>query len=66
VARRLAGGASRIEVVAGVNVPMLWRSLCYADESLDMLLARALEGATQGVVCVDCAQPSADHPPPVC
>ena len=27
-------------VIAGVNVPMLWRSLCYADDSLDALVAR--------------------------
>ena len=34
VAQRLADGV-HIKVVTGVNVPMLWRSLCYADESLD-------------------------------
>jgi mannose PTS system EIIA component len=66
VARRLADGALRIEVVAGVNVPMLWRSLCYAEESLDALVARALEGAAQGVVLVDCAAPCALPSKPVC
>src|SRR4051812_47325928 len=34
VAQRLADGV-HIKVIAGLNVPMLWRSLCYADESLD-------------------------------
>ena len=34
VAQRLADGV-QVQVVAGVNVPMLWRSLCYADEPLD-------------------------------
>ncbi|MDH4051466.1 MAG: PTS fructose transporter subunit IIA, partial [Rubrivivax sp.] len=27
--------ARHLRVVAGVNVPMLWRTLCYADEPLD-------------------------------
>src|ERR1039458_3741815 len=30
VAQRLADGV-QVKVVAGVNVPMLWRSLCYGD-----------------------------------
>ena len=38
-----------IRVVAGVNVPMLWRALCYAKEPLDALVARAVSGGTQGV-----------------
>jgi PTS system ascorbate-specific IIA component len=49
VAQRL-GDAQRVRVVAGVNVPMLWRALCYAAEPLDALVARALAGATQGVL----------------
>jgi PTS system ascorbate-specific IIA component len=48
-AARLADGL-RIRVVAGVNVPMLWRVLCYVDEPLDALVIRALAGATQGVL----------------
>jgi PTS system ascorbate-specific IIA component len=51
----LAGSAERarhMHVLAGVNVPMLWRTLCYADESLDQLTARALDGAGRGVVQV--------------
>jgi mannose PTS system EIIA component len=39
-------------VVAGVNVPMLWRTLCYSDKTLDDLVARALAGASQGVMHV--------------
>jgi mannose PTS system EIIA component len=42
----------RIRVVAGVNVPMLWRTLCYAEMPLDDLVHRALAGATQGVMHV--------------
>jgi mannose PTS system EIIA component len=39
-----------VRVVTGVNVPMLWRTLCYADESLDALVTRAVGGATHGVM----------------
>jgi len=56
VALRLADGV-QVKVVAGVNVPMLWRSLCYADEPLDALVARALSGATQGVMAVATSRP---------
>ena len=56
VAQRLADGV-HVKVVAGVNVPMLWRTLCYADESLDAVLARALAGATQGVMPVATSRP---------
>lgn len=56
VAQRLADGV-QVKVVAGVNVPMLWRSLCYADESLDALVARAMAGANQGVMQVATSRP---------
>jgi PTS system ascorbate-specific IIA component len=44
-------------VVAGVNVPMLWRSLCYSHESIDSVLARAVAGAAQGVMQVSSSRP---------
>jgi PTS system ascorbate-specific IIA component len=56
VAQRLADGV-HVKVVAGVNVPMLWRTLCYANESLDAVLARAVAGATQGVMQVATSRP---------
>jgi mannose PTS system EIIA component len=56
VAQRLADD-QQIKVVAGVNVPMLWRTLCYADKSLDAMVARAMAGAMQGVMQVTSAQP---------
>ena len=56
VAQRLADSA-QVKVVAGVNVPMLWRSLCYAGEPLDALVARAMAGATQGVMQVATTRP---------
>ena len=49
VAQRLVD-AQRVRVIAGVNVPMLWRALCYASEPLEALAARALAGAVQGVL----------------
>jgi PTS system mannose-specific IIA component len=48
-ALKLADGV-HVRVVAGVNVPMLWRALCYAEEPLDALVVRAVDGATQGVM----------------
>lgn len=56
IAQRLADGI-QVKVVAGVNVPMLWRTLCYADESLDVVVARAVAGATQGVMQVATSRP---------
>ncbi len=59
VAKNLASSTdpSQVKVIAGVNVPMLWRCICYATESLDMLVARALSGATQGVMQVAVSRP---------
>jgi PTS system ascorbate-specific IIA component len=56
VAQRLADGVS-VRVVTGVNVPMLWRSLCYLREPLEALVARAVAGATQGVMQVAHVRP---------
>lgn len=59
VAQRLAGQAEagQVKVVTGVNVPMLWRSLCYVHETLDAVVARAVAGATQGVMQVSISRP---------
>lgn len=56
VAQRLADGA-KVKVVAGVNVPMLWRTLCYGHEPLDSLVERAMAGATQGVLQAGATRP---------
>src|SRR5215203_4611556 len=56
VAQRLADGV-QVKVIAGVNVPMLWRSLCYAGEGLEAVVARAMAGATQGVMQVATSRP---------
>ncbi len=56
VAQRLGDGL-QVRVVAGVNVPMIWRSLCYANESLEAMVTRAMSGATQGVMQVATSKP---------
>jgi mannose PTS system EIIA component len=56
VAQRLGDGL-QVRVIAGVNVPMLWRSLHYANESLEALVARAMSGAAQGVMQVAASKP---------
>src|SRR5450631_1210450 len=56
VAQRLGDGV-QVRVIAGVNVPMLWRSLCYATEPLESLVMRAMVGATQGVMQVATSKP---------
>jgi PTS system ascorbate-specific IIA component len=48
----VATESPRLRVVAGVNVPMLWRALCYADQPLDELVDRAVGGAQNGVLPV--------------
>jgi PTS system ascorbate-specific IIA component len=55
-ALRLADSPA-VRVIAGVNVPMLWRCLCYANESLEAMAARAVAGATQGVMQVATTRP---------
>lgn len=56
IAQRLSDG-SRVRVLAGVNVPMLWRALNYARLPLDELMTRAMAGATQGVLAVASTRP---------
>lgn len=47
-----------VRVVVGVNVPMVWRSVCYGlDAPLDTLVERAIAGATQGVMPIGTQRP---------
>lgn len=58
VAQRVASiDSAQVKVIAGINVPMLWRSLCYRDDSLEVLVTRAMAGATQGVMQVASVRP---------
>ena len=56
VAQMLSDGV-QVRVIAGVNVPMLWRSLCYSADTLDSVVARAMAGASQGVMQVATTRP---------
>ncbi|MEY2891648.1 MAG: hypothetical protein RJA98_1556 [Pseudomonadota bacterium] len=59
VAQRLASSTEggQVKLIAGVNVPMLWRSLSYAHEPIDTLVVRAMAGASQGVMHVASSRP---------
>src|SRR5688572_28345740 len=41
-----------IEVVAGVNLPMVIRALTYRDRPLATLLTKAVSGGCEGVMCI--------------
>lgn len=53
VAQRLVVGMQS-KLIAGVNLPMLLRTVCYRHESLDALAQRALDGGAKGVLQVEC------------
>jgi len=56
VAQRLGDGVTT-RLVAGANLPMLLRSVCYRHESLEALAARAQSGGAQGIMPVGCTAP---------
>ena len=56
VAQQLNDG-QHTRLVAGANLPMLLRSVCYRHESLEALAARAQAGGTQGVMPVGSTAP---------
>jgi len=56
VAQKLVDGVDS-KLIAGVNLPMLLRTVTYRRESLDALVARALAGGTQGVMQVATTAP---------
>ena len=43
----------QVEGIAGVNLPMLIRALTYRDEPLEAVIAKALSGATEGILRMD-------------
>ena len=47
----------RSKLVAGVNLPMLLRTVNYRHEPLDVLVARALAGGTQSIMQVAVTAP---------
>ena len=56
VAQKLVDGLNS-KLIAGVNLPMLLRTVTYRRESLDALVARALAGGAQGVMPVATTAP---------
>ena len=56
VAQKLVDGIHS-KLITGINLPMLLRTVSYRHESLDALVARALIGATQGVMQVAITAP---------
>ena len=56
VAQKLVDGVHS-KLIAGVNLPMLLRSVSYRHEPLDALVVRALAGGTQGVMQVAITAP---------
>jgi PTS system ascorbate-specific IIA component len=54
---QLLGNGDNTRLVAGVNLPMLLRSVCYRHESLEALAARAQAGGMQGVMPVGSTAP---------
>ncbi len=52
-------------VVTGVNVPLLWRTLCYAHLPLGELVTRAVDGGRQGIMQVsNPRRQNQPNPPP--
>jgi mannose PTS system EIIA component len=63
VASQLAE-AGRVNVVAGVNLPMLLRAVCYRGGGLAELTEKALAGGQQGMLQVGVAAPLKPTPRP--
>jgi PTS system mannose-specific IIA component len=42
----------QVEVIAGVNLPMLLRALCYCESSLEALAEKAVAGGTRGIAAI--------------
>ena len=56
VAQKIVDG-NRSRLIAGASLPMLLRAVTYRREPLDILVARAMAGGTQGVMQVATAAP---------
>ncbi len=51
VAARLA--TKEVQVIAGVNLPMLVRAICYRSTPLDALVEKVLAGGAKGIQLLD-------------
>lgn len=43
----------RVNVISGINLPMLIRALNYQTMNLDMLTEKAVSGGKEGIVCCE-------------
>jgi len=60
VAQKVVDGHTS-KLVAGVNLPMLLRTVNYRNEALDVLVTRALAGGTQSIMQVAVTAPQNQH-----
>lgn len=51
----------QIHVVAGINLPMLIRTLNYASLDLDALTGKAISGGREGIFCCTLTEPAYPH-----
>ena len=49
----MLSSTSRIEVIAGISLPMLLRAITYRDNDLDTVVEKALSGGKSGAIKVD-------------
>jgi PTS system mannose-specific IIA component len=48
--------AGKVNAIAGVNLSMLIRSISYRHESFDVLIAKAIQGAQDGIIHIQSNQ----------
>ena len=58
-ALQLRDPGGHVRLISGLNVPMLWRALCYGDEPLAAMVALAAEGGHAGIKIADLPIPDA-------
>ncbi len=61
ISQKLVDGTD-VKLIAGVNLPMLLRTITYRHESLELLAARAMAGGQQGVMQVAVTAPQNQAP----
>ncbi|AVY94151.1 MULTISPECIES: PTS sugar transporter subunit IIA [Microvirgula] len=44
--------AEQVEAIAGINLPMLVRALCYSSQSLETVISKAVTGGLEGVMYI--------------